>query len=147
MGLQVRPELSEKNPYHIPKHKFYELIHFCLQYPDWIAELDELQDGYTPVKAYGIAKGTYYSNPVEKIVIYRQSLEEKIKLIEDTTKEASEELAPYLLKSVTTDVVLPNGKVTMIGYDWLKTHMDIPCGKDMFYDARHRFFWLLRQKK
>lgn len=27
------PELSEKNPYWIERHRYYELKHFCLQYP------------------------------------------------------------------------------------------------------------------
>ena len=30
-----RAQLSVKNPCHIPKHRYYELKHFCLQYPDW----------------------------------------------------------------------------------------------------------------
>ena len=28
-------ELSERNPYYISKHRYYELKHFCLQYPEW----------------------------------------------------------------------------------------------------------------
>jgi hypothetical protein len=35
MGTTIRPELSEKNPYWIEKHRYYELKHFCLQYPIW----------------------------------------------------------------------------------------------------------------
>ena len=35
MGNEMRPELSEKNPYWIGKHRYYELKHFCLQYPIW----------------------------------------------------------------------------------------------------------------
>ena len=29
-----RAQLSAKNPCHIPKHRYYELKHFCLQYPN-----------------------------------------------------------------------------------------------------------------
>ena len=32
MGTTLRAELSEKNPYWIEKHRYYELKHFCLQY-------------------------------------------------------------------------------------------------------------------
>lgn len=32
MGTTIRPELSEKNPYWIERHRYYELKHFCLQY-------------------------------------------------------------------------------------------------------------------
>lgn len=48
MGTTIRPELSEKNPYWIEKHRYYELKHFCLQYPIWR-------------KAYSVLDG--YANP------------------------------------------------------------------------------------
>lgn len=35
MGTIIRPELSEKNKYWLEKHRYYELKHFCLQYPLW----------------------------------------------------------------------------------------------------------------
>lgn len=35
MRNDMRPELSQKNPYWIGKHRYYELKHFCLQYPIW----------------------------------------------------------------------------------------------------------------
>lgn len=45
MATTIRPELSEKNPYWIERHRYYELKHFCLQYPIWkkaYADLDGL---------------------------------------------------------------------------------------------------------
>lgn len=35
MGNIIRAEVSENNPYWIEKHRYYELKHFCLQYPIW----------------------------------------------------------------------------------------------------------------
>lgn len=35
MSKLSKPELSQKNPYWIEKHRYYELKHFCLQYPIW----------------------------------------------------------------------------------------------------------------
>lgn len=32
MGTVIRPEISVKNRYWLPKHRYYELYHFCLQY-------------------------------------------------------------------------------------------------------------------
>ena len=46
MGTTIRPELSEKNPYWIEKHRYYELKHFCLQYPIWRKAYSVL-DGYS----------------------------------------------------------------------------------------------------
>lgn len=36
MSTQIRPETSQKNPYWIPKHRYYELKHFVMQYPAWV---------------------------------------------------------------------------------------------------------------
>lgn len=36
MAARVRAEISMKNKYWIPKHRYYELKHYCLQYPYWI---------------------------------------------------------------------------------------------------------------
>ena len=41
----IHPELSPKSRYWIDRHRYYELKHFCLQYPLWIrarASLDGL---------------------------------------------------------------------------------------------------------
>lgn len=35
MSTVLRAELSRKNRYWISKHRYYELKHFCLQYPEW----------------------------------------------------------------------------------------------------------------
>lgn len=42
MSTKTRPELSEKNRFWIPKERYYELKHFCLQYNDWCAKIAEL---------------------------------------------------------------------------------------------------------
>ena len=55
MGTTIRPELSEKNPYWIEKHRYYELKHFCLQYPIWR-------------KAYSVLDG--YSNPPKDLASF-----------------------------------------------------------------------------
>ena len=44
MSTTIRPEISEKNKYYIDKHRYYELKHFCLQYPLWEKQYNELSD-------------------------------------------------------------------------------------------------------
>jgi hypothetical protein len=62
---------------------------------------------------------------------------ERIKVIETAAKEADEFLYPYLLKAVTEG----------LSYPYLKTKMNIPCGKDMYYDRYRKFFWLLSESR
>ena len=35
MPTNVRPEVSQKNPYFLERERYYELKHFCRQYPIW----------------------------------------------------------------------------------------------------------------
>ena len=53
-----RAELSKKNPYHIPRYRYYELKYFCRQYNDWKKALT-LIDGWqtSPNDISGIIKG------------------------------------------------------------------------------------------
>lgn len=53
MGTVIRPEVSSKNTYYILRHRYYELKHFCLQYPEWKREYRSL-DGLTSRSASGI---------------------------------------------------------------------------------------------
>lgn len=87
MATMIRPELSRNNKYWISKHRYYELKHFCLQYPLWKS-------------AYAAFDDTLYD---------------------------------YILKAVTEE----------LSYTYLRTKLDIPCGRDMYYDRYRRFFWLL----
>jgi hypothetical protein len=62
---------------------------------------------------------------------------EKIDLIEKAAKEADRYLYEYILKAVTEN----------LSYTYLKSKLDIPCGKDMYYDRYRRFFWLLNNAR
>lgn len=49
MATVLRPELSPKNKYHIDKHRYYELKHFCLQYPEWKKSYSAFDDTSLPL--------------------------------------------------------------------------------------------------
>lgn len=38
MSTTIRPEIRNDNEWHISKHRYYELKHFCLQYGEWRGE-------------------------------------------------------------------------------------------------------------
>ena len=66
MGTTLRAELSEKNPYWIEKHRYYELKHFCLQYPIW-------------KKAYAALDGTNTKANTKDDELKQKQLEEQVK--------------------------------------------------------------------
>lgn len=138
MATVIRAEVSMKNKYWIDKHRHYELKHFCLQYPLWKQAYIDFSDPAIPLS---LIEGTPTSNipgdPTAKRAIMRAYYAEKIELIERVAKEADRYLWDYILKGVTEG----------LSYTYLKTKLDIPCGRDMYYDRYRKFFWLLSEAR
>lgn len=136
MATKIRPELSIKNKYHIDKHRHYELKHFCLQYPTWKRTYSEIDDFNVSVSSFDkMPSNNLQGDPTSKRAITKSSLAERIEMIERVAKEADIQLCDYILKAVTEG----------LSYTYLKSRLDIPCGKDMYYDRYRRFFWLLHK--
>lgn len=138
MATLVRAELSTKNKYWIDKHRHYELKHFCLQYPMWKKAYADLLDLSISIsKMDTMRSSNINSDPTSKCAARRVFYAERIKLVEEIAMEADEYLWKYILKAVTEGV----------SYTYLKTRLDMPCGKDMYYDRYRRFFWLLSKSR
>lgn len=131
----LKAELSEKNKYWLPKHRYYELKHYCLQYPHW-KDLYFRLEFKMEVKNDGI-KGSEPGNPTEHLGVIRADCKRAMELVERTCRDASPELCRYLLRAVTEGVPFVR----------LQTLYQIPCGKDMYYDAYRKFFYILSQRR
>lgn len=132
----LKNELSKKSKWAIPKHRYLELVHFCLQYPEWRRELKSIDI----LRASTIVKNgndTSWANQTAEIVIKRTDILSKIEMVERTCRDAEPDLAQYLLTSVIYGTTFPQ----------MMAKIDIPCGKDMFYDRRRKFFWLLDKRR
>lgn len=134
MATAIRPEISEKNKYWIDRHRYYELKHFCLQYPYWkeVYSTDVAPRGSSFEM---MASTNIPSNPTARHAELKAQYSERMEMIEEAAKRADEELYKYILKAITEG----------LSYTHMKTRMDIPCGKDMYYDRYRRFFWILDQ--
>lgn len=112
MGTVIRPELSAKNRYWLPKHRYYELYHFCLQYPDWKKSYASI-DGYSMNSGSVVKQNSRYEMPdpttayVEARLYYRERME----MVEHVTKEAAADLYLPMLRAVTEGMMrsLPIG--------------------------------------
>ena len=134
MATVIRPEVSIKNKYRIDKHRHYELKHFCLQYPTWKKAYSDFDNLSIPLSTIDkMPTSNLPGDPTAKRAIMKAQLIERIELIEKAAIEADRYLSEYILKAVTEN----------LSYATLKSKMDIPCGKDMYYDRYRKFFWLL----
>ena len=123
--------------YNISKHHFGELCNFCLQYREWQDELKYKTDTVKSIEITDMPKGSSGSDATADLAIRRAELQRKCELIEQTAIETDTELYQYLIKAVTED--LP--------YSYLRSVMGIPCGKNTYYNARRKFFWILSKKR
>ena len=131
MSTKLRADISKSNKYWISKHRYYELLHFCLQYK----EIKEMYISTLERDARGLLKvrNPEWSDPTSDISARREFLKSKLDSIENSATTADEYLASYILKGVT------EGR----SYTYLRTFLDMPCGKDRYYDLRRKFFWIL----
>ncbi len=138
MATTIRPELSEQSKYWISKHRYYELKHFCLQYPLW-------KKAYTVLDGWGersnditiCSSANQFSDPTYKCAEAREFYANRMKMITDVANATDPALASYIVKGVTEGV----------SYSYLKSRLDIPCCKGTYYDQYRRFFWLLSEER
>ncbi len=134
MSKTTIKDLSKGNDYRLPRHRSYELRHFCWQYPAWKKAYISL-DGASklPSDMEFLPRRYEHGNPTERVAMARAFLSERIEMVENTAKEADPELASYILKGVGYGY----------SYEELRAKFGLPCCKKVYYDRVRRFFWLL----
>lgn len=133
MSTIVRSTISKRNPYWIEKHRYYELVHFCLQYSSWKKMRDSIMSyASRPIEDISIASGII-SDPTVRCVEEREKYDSKIRMLSDIAFETDPVIGKYILKAVTEG----------LSYDALNARDTIPCCKDVYYNLYRRFFWLL----
>lgn len=137
MSTKIRAEVSKKNPYWINRHRYYELKHFCMQYPDWIKECLTLDSLSMKPDVLIFSKNRPFGRPTENCVIRRDEYMRKIDLIERVTKLTDPILGEYVLQGILEGV----------SYDILKTRLNIPCCRDTYYELYRKFFWILDKER
>lgn len=129
MGTNITPEISKSSEYYISRHRYYELKHFCLQYPEWKKAYSQ---GKARTQAERTSKGSHsdptYSETAEHLV-YRKRMD----AVETAASLADPSISEYILIAVTEG----------LSYPQIKARLDVPCGKDYWYDRYRRFFAVL----
>lgn len=128
--------MDQNNPYYLPKEEYLTALHFALQYPTWLVELQKAPDAIKGVsydKERVQSSGGYDATAEE--AMRRAAIAKKKALIEDTVKEAGAEIYPYLLRGVSGGQSF-----------WMLKQQGMPCEKDYYYKRRQKFYWLLAQK-
>lgn len=123
--------------YKLDKHEFLKAYHHAMCYNEWRQEYDALMDTTKAISYDGMPHAANTADTTALAAEKREALGRKMQLIEETVMEAEPEIYRYLLLAVTNEGVT---------YEYLRTIHHIPCGKDMFYDRRRKFYYLLCQR-
>lgn len=140
MATKIRPELSKRNKYWIERHRYYELKHFCMQYPTWKKMLTRLimESVVKPPETQNVyVQIGEVADPTAKTAMIRQYYSDRITMLEQVAEETDVVLGKYVLKGITEG----------ISYDILKVREDIPCCKEVYYDLYRKFLWLLDKER
>ena len=127
---RTRPELSKKNKWYISKHRYYELKHFCLQYPEWV---EKYKSAIRYPQGIGTTESSEWNDPTGNSVEAMDIWRTKIRKVEEAAFRTDEVLGRYILKAVTED----------LSFNAMKMLYEIPCEKDMYYDRYRKFFYIL----
>lgn len=123
MSKATQASVSKKNPFWIPKNRYYELKYFCLQFWDWQKRRAQL-DGLATKEN---------REPTESEAMERAELDEKIKKIMRCATLAAHDLDEYLITGVTKGY----------SYDTMAAKKILPIGREAYYVIYRKFFWLL----
>lgn len=137
MSTTIRPELSARNPYWLERHRYYELKHFCLQYPIWKQAYSSLDGLSKRPNDLSLFRTNEIGDPTTRCAIAKAHFLELMEIVDLTAKETDDELWQYLRTGVTEG----------LSYDQLKAKTNIPCSKDVYYDLYRRFFYLLNKRR
>lgn len=118
MSTEIRPELSEKNPYWIGKHRYYELKHFCLQYPIWKKAYNALLGLSSRPNDLDIfvKSGQVRSDPTARCAESRISFAKRMELVEQAAYFARGHRGSVLqcLENAVRHPMLPRGLLQLV---------------------------------
>lgn len=136
MREATKGELSKKNPYYIPKYRYYELKYRCLQYKEWEREYKELG---LYLKSIDNTKDRVNEgkipDPVVMALIERSEFEYKMSDIDKALGAI-----PFLLIDPIKFAVT-NG----VGWEKVQALFSLTCTRDEYYNAYHKFFFMLNK--
>lgn len=133
MGTDITPEISKRSPHYIPKHRYYELKHFSLQYLEWKKELAEI-DTYSSKSLLKVTGDQVeFKDPTFDISDRRTLLSSNVSIVERAAKLSDPVCSKYILEAVTTGA----------SWNYIKMVRGYPKGKNSFYQAYRKYFYYL----
>ena len=134
MSTEIRPELSKKNEFYIPRERFLELKHFCRQYDLWQKMLTSWTNLYTKSIVNAEKLGHDVLDVTGKTAEYREKYLNKINMIQQAARLADDEIYDILLDGVTKGLSYNTMNIRRGG---------LPFSSEYYYSRYRKFFYIL----
>lgn len=131
----MKNEISKKNPYWIPRHRYLELKNWCLQYHEWEKEYDACV--YLTSKIPRGEKSSNVSDPTSKMAVHMSELKKNMDLVNWICEEVAPDFTISLLVAI----------VNNFSYDDVVMYNPTLPSRAEWYKTRRRFFYILSQKR
>ena len=129
---RMRSSMSKKNKWYIDSERYLELKHFCRQYKTW----HSMDYSFVKSRDYSRIPSGRLADPTPLLMKDIVKNQKKVNMIQECCRMADIDIWTWLLDGVTEG----------LSYDQLKAR-GIPCGKDYYYDAYHKFFYILDKER
>lgn len=127
---------SRKSKYYLPTETFLTALHYCRQYPLWIAELELDLDARKGLSYDGDqAQSSVDYDSTAEIGMKRAAISTKVDLVEDVARQIAGNDYRWLVVGVCYD--MPYYQLRQRG---------IPYGKNIYYNWRRRMIYEIAQK-
>ena len=126
----------KNSKYYVEKELYLTTVHFCRQYPTWLAELNIIPDtskAITYDKEHVKSSNDY--DPTSETAMRRAEIERKKNLIDSVADEISQDYKSWLILGICYGLSF---------FELEERGMLLP--RDRYYDMRRRFYYLLSKK-
>ena len=124
---------TAKSKYYVPKEVYLTTLHYCRQYPLWLAELETEPDAS---KAIAYDKERVQSSnsydATSEIAMHRVDIAQKKARVDDVSASVAGDLAQWLRLGVCYGLTYPD-----------LAARGIPCADRTYYRMRKRFYYEL----
>ena len=133
---------TKNSKYYMQREDFLTALHYALRYASLYEEYQALTNTSKGIR-YDLTKvqGSPLGDEVERLAIRRAELKDKLDKIERALKlsEDNDILREYLKKGVCFGLTYKQ----LQHIEDTHGNRGIPCGKDLYYEHRRRFYWEL----
>lgn len=122
---------TKNSRYYVDKETFLTVLHYCKQYPLWLAELDAI-----PVPLNGISydKDSVQSSSdydsTSDLAMRRAAISRKKDVMDKCAKRTAGDLSEWLIMGVGHGLTY-----------FQLVERGMPCGRTLYYDIRRRFYY------